>query len=190
MTASDATSPSPYRTTLRRLYLVRFVFAAAWAIVVLVLGMSAGAADPASPLLIALLVVYPLFDAGAVLWQLRSTERSTGTRVAEGINVAVSVVVAAALGWAATVSVAAALAVWGAWAIAAGLPQLVVALRRRSMGGQWPQILSGGLSVLVGAAFLIQGLRGSGSLAGAGGYALFGGILFLVSALRLGRARA
>ncbi|MEV4116382.1 hypothetical protein [Nonomuraea sp. NPDC049695] len=35
------------------------------------------------------------------------------------------------------------LRVWGAWAVVAGLVQLIVGVTRRKMGGQWPMIISG-----------------------------------------------
>ncbi|MFE6303816.1 hypothetical protein [Nocardiopsis sp. NPDC057823] len=181
MTVSDTAAPSRFDAALRRLYLVRFAFAVAWAAVLFPASGSAG------PLLTALLVVYPLFDAGAVLWQLRTGDRDPGApRAAEWTNVAVSAAVAVALGWASTVSTAAALAVWGVWAVGSGIPQLVAAVRRPGSGGRVPQILSGGISVLAGAAFLAQGLRGSGDIAGVGGYAAVGGVFFLASAVRLG----
>jgi hypothetical protein len=45
--------------------------------------------------------------------------------------------------------------VWGAWAVVAGLVQLIVGVTRRKMGGQWPMIASGGISVLAGASFIV-----------------------------------
>lgn len=189
MTTSDSTSrpldaapprsPSPLTATLRRLYVVRFVFAVAWAALLLPVAAGTG------PLLTVLLVVYPLADAAAVLRQLRSGHRTPGPRTAERINVAVSVAAAVALGVASTVSVAAALGVWGAWAAASGAAQLVAAARRRGSGGQVPQILSGAISVVAGAAFLAQSFQDATSIAGAGGYAVLGGIFFLLSAVRL-----
>jgi uncharacterized membrane protein HdeD (DUF308 family) len=80
------------------------------------------------------------------------------------------------------------LRVWGSWAIVSGLVQLIVSIARRRMGGQWPMILSGGLSVLVGGGFITVAGADDPSLAGLAGYAALGGIFFLVSALRLGRS--
>lgn len=48
-------------------------------------------------------------------------------------------------------------------------------------------ILSGGISVLAGAAFALQSSGASASLVGLAGYATLGGIFFLVSAIRLSR---
>lgn len=181
MTTSAPTSPStrPIARSLRRLYVVRFVFAIVWA------GLLFATAASAGPLLTALLILYPLFDAGAVLWQVRAAARSDRSTASEWVNVVVSVLVAIALGVTSTFSLAAALAVWGAWAIGAGVPQLISAVRNRHAGGQVPQMLSGGISVFAGAAFLFQGIQGATTIAGVGGYATLGAIFFLVSAIRL-----
>ena len=134
-----------------------------------------------------MLVIYPLFDAAAVLWQLRVDPDSQRSKRTEWINVAVSVAISVALAVTSSVSIAAALSVWGIWAIGSGIPQLLTAIRHRATGGQAPQLLSGGISFLsAGAAFLMQGLQGADSILGVGGYAILGGIFFLISAVRLG----
>jgi len=179
MTTPTTTSSSTFGAALRRLYFIRFAFAVVWAGLLVLTSAAAG------PLLTILLVVYPLFDAAAVLWQLRAERRSPRPKATEWINVVVSVLVAIALGVASTVSIAAALAVWGAWAIGSGIPQLITAIRNRRSGGQVPQMLSGGISVLAGGAFLAQGLQGAGDIVGVGGYATLGAVFFLVSAIRL-----
>lgn len=179
MTISETAVPTTYGDHLRRLYLVRFAFALIWAALLFPTSAATG------PFLTVLLFVYPLFDAAAVLWQLRADPDTQRSKVSEGVNVAVSLVVAVALGVASTTSIAAALAVWGVWAIGAGIPQLVTAIRNRRSGGQVPQMLSGGISVLAGGSFLAQGLQDADSIAGVGGYALLGGVFFLVSAVRL-----
>jgi uncharacterized membrane protein HdeD (DUF308 family) len=176
-TSESAVSPA-FARLLRRLYLVRFVFAVAWAALLWTTATTPG------PLLTTLLVVYPLFDAAAVLWQLRA-DHSHGATTSQRLNVAVSVLVAVALGWASTVSLAAALVVWGVWAVGAGVPQLITAIRNRQTGGQVPQMLSGGISVLAGLAFLTQGLRGADDIGMVGDYATVGGVFFLISAVRL-----
>jgi uncharacterized membrane protein HdeD (DUF308 family) len=177
MTSQTATST--YAHALRRLYVIRFAFAIVWA------GIVFATAALGGPLVTVILVIYPLFDAGAVFWQLRADPDATRSKASEWINVAVSVAVAVALGIASAVSVTAVLIVWGAWAIGSGIPQLITAIRNRRTGGQVPQMLSGGISVLAGASFLAQGVVGGGMLAGPAGYAVVGGIFFLVSALRL-----
>lgn len=59
---------------------------------------------------------------------------------------------------------------------------------RRAMGGQWPMILSGGLSVLAGGSFIAGASAADPALTGAVGYAIPGAVFFLLSAVRLGRA--
>lgn len=179
MSISEMTASSTFSQALRRLYVIRFAFAIVWA------GLLFATSTMAGPLLTALLVIYPLFDAGAVLRQLRVERDAQRSKVTEWINVVVSVIVAIALGIASTVSIAAALAVWGAWAIGSGIPQLITAIRNRRSGGQVAQMLSGGISVPAGGAFLAQGLQGAGNIAGVGGYAILGGVFFLISAIRL-----
>jgi hypothetical protein len=178
---SDITPPAPrpMAAALRRLYTVRFVFAIVWAVAVLLTASHLG------PLLTVLFVVYPLVDAGAVIWQLRSEGATASPKVAEWINVVLSVLAAIALGVAASTSVSTALAVWGAWAILSGVTQLVTAILRIRTGGQIPLIVSGAISVLAGSGFLIQGLGGAANAVGAGGYAILGGVFFLISAIRL-----
>lgn len=168
-----------FARALRRLYLIRFAFAIVWGALMFVVPATSGV------VLTALLVIYPLFDAGAVLWQIRAQRSTSTSAVSSWVNVAVSVAIAIALGVASVLSLAAALAIWGIWAIGSGVPQLITAIRNRRSGGQVAQMLSGGISVLAGAAFTFQGLSGAENISGAGGYAVLGGIFFLISAIRL-----
>lgn len=179
MTTPGSAAVPPLAAFLRRLYFFRFVFAVIWA-VVLILTANLGA-----PLLTVLVVIYPLVDAASVFWQIRSEGASARPRVAEWINVVVSVLVAIALGVTSVTSVAAALAIWGIWAFLSGITQLVTAVIRRRSGGQVPQIISGGISVFAGASFFLQGIQGASSLSSVGGYAILGGVFFLISAIRL-----
>jgi uncharacterized membrane protein HdeD (DUF308 family) len=170
-TVASSTAPA-----LRRLYLVRFGFAVVWAALLIVTGSGLG------PVGVVLLLLYPLFDVAAAVMDLRST---TGSARALYANIAISLLAAAGLAIACSSGVPAVLRVWGAWAIVAGLVQLVVGAGRRKMGGQWPMILSGGLSVLAGTTFVVSASAANPSLTNIAGYAAVGGIFFLVSALRL-----
>ncbi|MEU7172133.1 hypothetical protein ABZ949_11705 [Micromonospora tulbaghiae] len=182
MTTSVAAPRIPATAAgLRRLYFVRFVFAAVWAAVTLPL---AGHLDPVT---VTLLVIYPLFDVAAAVADIRAS-RATGSPAPLYVNVAVSLLAAVGLAVAGTSGVPAVLRVWGAWAVVAGLVQLIVAVPRRRLGGQWPMILSGGISVLAGASFVAAASADDPALAGAIGYAVPGAVFFLVSAVRLGRA--
>ncbi|WP_448721075.1 hypothetical protein [Microbacterium natoriense] len=182
MTTSAPTTSLSYARALRSLYVVRFAFAIVW--VGVMFATSATATEP-NPLLTALLIAYPLFDAGAVLWQLRADPDRSRTKAAEWTGVIVSLVIAVALGIASSISLSAALAVWGVWAIIAGAPQLITAIRNRRNGGQVAQMLSGGISLFAGAGFLFQGLQGGGMIAGVAGYAGVGAVFFLISAIVL-----
>ncbi|WP_155368712.1 hypothetical protein [Catellatospora vulcania] len=182
MITTESTIAPAYGHSLRRLYFTRFAFAVIW--VGIMFGTVAKATEP-SALLTVLLVIYPLFDAGAVLWQLRADPDTRRSKAAEWINVVVSAVIAIAIGVSSSIAVPAALSVWGVWAIIAGVPQLIAAIRNRRNGGQVAQMLSGGISVLAGTGFLTQGLQGNGMIAGVAGYATLGAIFFLVSAIRL-----
>ncbi|MFF2454471.1 hypothetical protein [Isoptericola sp. NPDC058082] len=171
-------------TALRNLYLVRFGFAVVWAVLLFVTASSIG------PVSTALLVLYPLFDVAAAVVDLRA---SKAARPAVGlrVNVVLSLLTAVALGFAVTSGIPAVLRVWGAWAITAGIVQLVVAVRRYRLGGQWAMILSGGISVLAGGGFVMMAGGPDAALTSLAGYATLGGVFFLASALRLHRvARA
>jgi uncharacterized membrane protein HdeD (DUF308 family) len=168
-------------SALRRLYFVRFAFAIVWAALLFVTRSELG------PLGVVLLVLYPLFDVTAAVVDARSSH-ATGSARGLYANIAVSLLAAVGLAIAVTSGLPMVLRVWGAWAIVAGLIQLIVGIGRRRMGGQWPMILSGGISVLVGTRFLLEASAPNPSLTNVAGYAFVGGIFFLISALRLGRA--
>jgi uncharacterized membrane protein HdeD (DUF308 family) len=79
-----------------------------------------------------------------------------------------------------------ALLVFGIWALLSGAIQLVIAIRRQRAGGaQWPMIISGGLSVLAGAAFAAMSGSATSGLSTIAGYSAFGAFWFLVSAIAL-----
>jgi uncharacterized membrane protein HdeD (DUF308 family) len=180
---TTAPAGAPATPALRRLHLVRAAFAAVWAVLLVVAVSSTPAIGPVTA---ALLVIYPLVDVGAAVEDAR---RSRGSRSVAGLSVtaAISALAAVGLAVAAGSGVPAVLQVWGVWAVVAGLAQLSVALRRRGLGGRWAMIASGGLSVLAGTWFFLQAGAAGASLGALAGYALLGGVFFLVSALRLRR---
>ncbi|BEL06762.1 hypothetical protein Q0Z83_049530 [Actinoplanes sichuanensis] len=181
MTTVTAPGISTTAAALRRLYFVRFAFAIVWA------GVTTAVADEISPLTVALFVLYPLFDVAAAIVDARASRR-TGSPTLLYLNIAVSSLTAIGLAVAGASGAPAMLRVWGAWAIVAGVIQLLVGVSRRKMGGQWPMIFSGGLSVLAGGSFVASASAAAPSLANAAGYAIPGAIFFLVAAIRLGRA--
>lgn len=182
------TLEAPPTTTqpLRTLYLGRFVFALAWAALLAISTTRLDAAGTIGALSAALLVLYPLVDLVAAVVDRRSA-RDRGATTLLVVNMALSLLAGVALVVATQSGARAVLLVWGIWAITAGAVQLVVGLRRRALGGQWAMILSGGLSVPVGFSFAAQALGSPTSVTSLAGYAVLGGVFFLVSALRLGR---
>lgn len=179
-TISAPSLPTP-TFVLRRLYFVRFGFAIVWALVMFTTAKHIG------PLAATLLVIYPLFDAVAVVIDARAS-RTTRSPTFQYANVAASVLAAVALAFADASGIPAVLRVWGVWAIVSGLMQLAVAVTRRAMGGQLPMIVSGGISALAGGSFIASASAAHPALTNAIGYAIPGAVFFLVSAIRLGRA--
>jgi hypothetical protein len=165
---------------LRNLYYVRFGFAVIWAVLVML------TASTLNPVSIALLVIYPLFDVAAAVIDFRSSG-VTRARAPLYLNMAVSLLTAIGLAIAVTSGIPSVLRVWGAWAITAGIVQLIVAILRYRLGGQWAMILSGGISTLAGTSFILMAAGTKASVTGIAGYAILGGVFFLVSAIRLHR---
>ncbi|WP_433165489.1 hypothetical protein [Kribbella sp. CA-247076] len=179
-TAADAGGSA---RALRRLYYVRFGFAVVWAILVAAI---AGTINPGA---VVLLVLYPLFDVAAAVVDVRSSGAAR-SKTPLYVNVGLSLLAAVGLGVAAASGIPSVLRVWGVWAITAGIVQLIVALLRYRLGGQWPMILSGALSVFAGGGFLAMAGGPKASLMVVAGYATLGGIFFLLSAIRLHRLTA
>lgn len=177
MTSLDTATAAP-APVLRRLYVVRVGFALVWA---LLLGLTASHLGVAAGVL---LVIYPLVDVAAAVVDLRSSR----TR-ALILNIVISSLAAVGLALSVTSGIPAVLRVFGAWAIVSGIVQLTVAVRRRALGGQVAMIVSGVLSAVVGAMFIVTAGRDGAMLAGVAGYAVGGAVFFLISAIRLGRAR-
>ena len=172
------------------LLIARVLFALVWAAALLATGPTLGLATAI------VLVLYPVGDLVLVavdaVRSSRSGRVSRGAWVGFAVNLLVSAVAAVALAVAAGDGVPGVLRVWGAWAVVAGLGQLVVALaRRRVRRGQWPLVVSGGLSCLVGLAFVGMAAGSAPALPPLAGYAAAGAVFALVGLLRLrGSARA
>ncbi|MEV0385777.1 hypothetical protein [Nonomuraea sp. NPDC050643] len=180
MTTTTDTNAGRTATALRNLYVVRFGFALVWAALLVLIGPASG------PVSVALLVIYPLFDVAAAIIDLRSS-KTARPAAALYVNLALSLLAAIGLAVTGASGAPAVLRVWGAWAITAGIVQLIVAIGRRRLGGQWAMILSGGISTIAGTGFILQAGTPAASLTSLAGYATVGGIFFLVSALRLHR---
>jgi uncharacterized membrane protein HdeD (DUF308 family) len=180
MTTVAATGISTTAAALRRLYFARAAFAVVWA------GVTFAVADELTALTTTLLVIYPLVDVAAAIIDARAS-RASGSPVLLYVNVVVSLLAAAGLAVAGSSGIPAVLRVWGAWAVVAGLVQLFVGVTRRRMGGQWPMIISGGLSVLAGGSFIAGASAADPAVTNAVGYAIPGAVFFLIAAIRLGR---
>ena len=165
------------RISLLRLYLCRGILAVTWAVTF------AGAHDPLDAGSITLLSVYPLIDAVSSLIDYCVLPYGSERRLT-AFNVVLSTLAAAALGVAGGRGVAAALAVFGAWAVLSGAVQLVVGLLRRGpeLGRQWPMLIAGGLSFLVGISYDIQAAGDAPSLEKLSVYAIGGGAFFVIQA--------
>ncbi|MFD6273767.1 DUF308 domain-containing protein [Nocardia asteroides] len=169
------------RASVIRLSLGRGVLAIGWA------SAFAVVSDTLGPVAVALLVAYPLIDAVSSLIVHRGMPDGPERRVT-ALNGALSAVVAVALGLAGALGGAGAvLGVFGAWAVVSGAAQLVVGLRRRGpvFGKQWPTLISGGLSFLVGLTYLAQAAGDSPSLHVLSVYATGGGVFFVAQAALL-----
>lgn len=170
-----STATSALAPLLRRLYFARAAFALIWAGLLITTGPGVGL------FAVALLVLYPLCDVAAAVIDARAAK---ATEPVLGLYVNVAIIMLAAAGVAdASPGI---LRAWGSWAVVSGLAQLAVGVSRRKLGGQWPMILSGAISAIAGTSFILRSTREGASLATIAGYAVLGGIFFLVSALRLG----
>ncbi len=175
------------RGSLTRLYLIRGVLAIAWALAFAqaYMGTTIQGADSLRAAAVVLLVAYPLLDAVSSVIDYRSIpERITA------FNSVVSTLVAIGLGIAGPADgIRGTLAVFGAWAVVSGAAQLTVGLRRRSLelGKQWPMLIAGGLSVLVGVFYEVQAAGDAPSLSVLSVYAIGGGLFFIIQAAVLAR---
>lgn len=168
------------RSSLLRLYLSRGILAVVWAVAF------AGAHDALDSVAITLLVVYPLIDAVSSLIDHRALPDGSERRVT-AFNAALSTLAAVAVGIAGAGSFATVLSVFGAWAVLSGAAQVVVGLRRRGpeLGKQWPMLIAGGLSFLVGIFYDIQAAGDNPSLDVLSVYATGGGVFFIAQAALL-----
>ncbi|MEU6147653.1 DUF308 domain-containing protein [Streptomyces sp. NPDC047081] len=190
MTQTTATSTAPATTTttssgLRSLHLIRAVFSLIWVALVHATSASLVSTDSPTATAAVLLVVYPLWDAVATLLEQRLTGTGSMDRVGT-TNTALGLATAAGMIVAAFSTIGTALLVFGIWALLSGAIQLAVAIRRRrTVGAQWPMVISGGLSVLAGASFAAMSGSATSGLSSIAGYSAFGAFWFLVSAVAL-----
>jgi uncharacterized membrane protein HdeD (DUF308 family) len=174
--------------SLRTLYFTRAAVSAVWVTLVLVVASGVTTASAPTVAAVVLLAIYPLWDAIAVLLDARAT-RSAPSHLPQYIGIAISLAATVAVLIALGSALTAALIVFGIWASLSGAVQLFLGLRRRRpIGGQWPMIISGGLSVLAGISFILTANAPRTGLTTLAGYSAFGAFWYLVGALWLIRA--
>ncbi|GAA2307213.1 hypothetical protein [Streptomyces violaceusniger] len=182
-TTTATTTPTP--SGLRSLYLIRIAFSLIWVALVLTTSASLVSTDKPTVIAAVLLIIYPLWDVIATLLERRMAGTGSPNRVST-VNVALGLAATAAMIIAVFSTIGRALLVFGIWALLAGAVQLVVAIRRRrTVGAQWPMVISGGQSVLAGATVAATSASATSSLSTVAGYAAFGAFWFLVSVIAL-----
>jgi uncharacterized membrane protein HdeD (DUF308 family) len=169
--------------SLRNLYFTRTVVQLLWAGIVLAEAVS----HPA--LAAGFLIFYPLWDVACTMYDLRASTRSiSGPPTAQYVNVVLGILAAIGISLTVFKSPQQAVVTFGAWACTAGLAQLAVGIsRRKVLGGQWAMILSGLQSTAAGLTFIVGALHGKTHVKDLGGYAIFGGVYFLVAGFLLNR---
>jgi uncharacterized membrane protein HdeD (DUF308 family) len=184
-TTTATTTTTTTSSGLRSLYLIRVAFSLIWVALVVATSASLVSADKPTAIAAVLLVIYPLWDVIATLLERRmagtgSTDRLGTTNMALGLAATAGMIIAVFS------TIGTALLVFGIWALLSGAIQLVVAIRRRrTVGAQWPMVISGGLSVLAGASFAAMSASATSSLSSVAGYSAFGALWFLVSVIAL-----
>ena len=170
---------------LRSLYLIRVAFSLIWVALVVTTSASLVSTDRPTTIAAVLLIVYPLWDVIATLLERRTAGIGSTDRVGT-TNMALGLATTAGMNIAVFSTIGTALLVFGVWALLSGAIQLVVAIRRRrTVGAQWPMVISGGLSVLAGASFAAMSASATSSLSTIAGYSAFGAFWFLVSVIAL-----
>jgi hypothetical protein len=171
----------PQAHSLRNLYFTRTAVQLLWAGGII----ATAASDPA--LAAGLLILYPLWDVACTVYDLRSSIIS-GPPTAQYINLVLGSLAAIGIALTAFKSPQHAVVTFGAWAFAAGLAQLAVGIsRKKQLGGQWAMILSGIQSAAAGVAFILGGLHDKTHIKDLGGYAVFGGVYFLIAGFLIHR---
>ncbi|MFF7550508.1 DUF308 domain-containing protein [Streptomyces canus] len=187
MTQTTVTSSTTTTTPsgLRSLYLIRATFSLIWVALVATTSASLMSTDEPTVIAALLLVIYPLWDVIATLLERRMADTGSTDHVGT-TNMALGLAATAGMIIAVFSTIGTALLVFGVWALLSGAIQLVVAIRRRrTVGAQWPMVISGGLSVLAGASFAAKSASPTSSLSTIAGYSAFGAFWFFVSAIAL-----
>ncbi|MEN0052686.1 MAG: hypothetical protein AAGC65_03420 [Mucilaginibacter sp.] len=168
-------------TSLRKLYFIRATFSVAWVILIALLSKTS------ITIATVLLIIYPAWDVVGTFLDIRANKNSS-SKTPQYVNAVISGITTIAVGFALQQGVPEALIVFGIWAIGTGLIQLILGLRRRkTLGGQWPMIISGAQSVLGGSSFIILAHDPTKGITSLAGYAAFGAFYYLLAAFRLSK---
>jgi hypothetical protein len=187
MTQTTATPITATSTSsgLRSLYLIRVVFSLIWVVLVFTTSASLKSKDTPTVIAAVLLSSYPLWDVIATLLERRMAGTGSTSRVS-AVNMALGLAATTGMVIAIFSTIGTALLVFGIWALLSGAIQLVAAIRRRrTVGAQWPMIISGGLSVFAGASIAAMSGSTTSGLSTVAGYSAFGAFWFLVSVIAL-----
>jgi len=170
--------------TLRNPYYTRTVVQLIWAAAVLATSVNIPSVAAA------LLILYPLWDVACTVYDLKVFPASeSNPATTRYTNIAMGTLAAIAIGATVFTSPERSVLAFGVWALVAGLAQFAVGLSRRKAlgGGQWAMILSGLQSAAAGVAFILGGLHETKHIKDLGGYAVFGGVYFLLAGILLHR---
>jgi hypothetical protein len=170
--------------SLGTFYLFRAGFSLFWVVLVFSLAPARSGEGTVGLLGGILLVIYPVSDAIATLFELRSGQ--IVARWPQWLNLAADLAAAPAVLIALLSSLADAIAVFGVWAISTGAVMIVLAARRqRVLSGQWLMIISGAGSVLAGTRFVSWTGSSSVGLAALAQYSAGGAVWYLLTAVWL-----
>ncbi|MFF1876637.1 DUF308 domain-containing protein [Leifsonia sp. NPDC058230] len=172
---------------------MRAGFSIVWVALVFTLATSATVGAGPTAAASVLLTIYPLWDVCATIFDIRVNRGTGQSLVPQYLNIVFGIAATVATIISLTVGLTPTLIVFGIWATLTGAVQLFLAIRRRrALGGQWPMIISGGLSFLAGFSFILTSGTPSTGLATLAGYSAFGAFWYLVGAiwLSVGRRRA
>jgi uncharacterized membrane protein HdeD (DUF308 family) len=184
--ARERAAVRPTRS-LRDLYLFRTGFSVFWVAVVFTLASTRTGEATVGLLGGMLLIIYPVSDAIATVFDLRSGP--VVARWPQRLNLAADLAAAPAVLVALQSSLAGAITVFGVWAIGTGLLMILVAVRRqRMLSGQWLMIISGAGSVFAGTTFVSWTGSSSAALATLAQYSAGGAVWYLLAAAWLTRA--
>jgi len=166
--------------SLRNLYYIRAAFNVVWVTLISIFSRSFPEYVPI------LLIIYPIWDVLGTLADI-NINRGTGTLMPQYVNLAIGVATAIAVGITIQKSIPSALIVFGIWAVLAGVIQLITALRRqKTMGAQWPIIISGAQSTIGGLSIIYLANDPAG-LMNLAGYSAFGAFYFILGAMSMSK---